>query len=670
MDSPGRGRGRFAVAGAVVALLGVMLLQMVLLARANSATWDEADHTYAAYMQATQGDYGLNPQHPPLIKYLGALPLLGMQLKVPAMVDRVYRLQEVVGGREFLFGNDANAILLRVRMATAGITILLGLLVFLAGQEMFGTGAGLIALGLLAFDPTLMGHSALMTTDSGAACFMFGAVYAFYRFAKMPGWWRLAVTGLAVGLALGSKHSSVLLGPMLVMLAGVELVWPRDGRSAGAGKRALRLAGALAVVGAISLGVLWASYGFRFAAREDGLRLNPTMEAMLARVPSAAEGHVLGMMWHWHLLPESYLYGMAHVLIQSKAFTSYLLGTTYPHPVWFYFPIAILIKSTLTFLILAAVTKWAVLTGRVKAWREVTYLWVPAAVYMVFAMTGGMNIGIRHVLPVYVFASVAIGGGMWALVRRERRWVYAVVVLLVFQAVSVARAFPAYVSYANEAVGGPEHVHALLSDSSSDWGQQLKDVKAYTDAHAMKDCWFAYFGQGVADPAYYGIPCKPLITADSLYFDGPHDVPAAIDGPVLMSAGVLSGFEFGPGQLNAYGQFQGLKPVAVIDYGVFVFDGHFEIPLASALSHVQKAGILLGLGKAAEGLAEAEEAEKLAPESATVNATLGKALDANGRSGEATAYYEKALRLAETVEPRFQEGLAKGMRARLGTGGR
>ena len=555
-------------------------------------------------------------------------------------------------------------------MATAGITILLGLLVFLAGQEMFGTGAGLIALGLLAFDPTLMGHSALMTTDSGAACFMFGAVYAFYRFAKMPGWWRLAVTGLAVGLALGSKHSSVLLGPMLVMLAGVELVWPRDGRSAGAGKRALRLAGALAVVGAISLGVLWASYGFRFAAREDGLRLNPTMEAMLARVPSAAEGHVLGMMWHWHLLPESYLYGMAHVLIQSKAFTSYLLGTTYPHPVWFYFPIAILIKSTLTFLILAAVTKWAVLTGRVKAWREVTYLWVPAAVYMVFAMTGGMNIGIRHVLPVYVFASVAIGGGMWALVRRERRWVYAVVVLLVFQAVSVARAFPAYVSYANEAVGGPEHVHALLSDSSSDWGQQLKDVKAYTDAHAMKDCWFAYFGQGVADPAYYGIPCKPLITADSLYFDGPHDVPAAIDGPVLMSAGVLSGFEFGPGQLNAYGQFQGLKPVAVIDYGVFVFDGHFEIPLASALSHVQKAGILLGLGKAAEGLAEAEEAEKLAPESATVNATLGKALDANGRSGEATAYYEKALRLAETVEPRFQEGLAKGMRARLGTGGR
>jgi len=575
MDSPGRERGRFAVFGAVVALLGVMLLQMVLLARANSATWDEADHTYAAYMQATRGDYGLNPQHPPLIKYLGALPLLGMQLKVPAMVDRAYRLQEVIGGREFLFGNDANAILLRVRLATAGIPLLLGLLVFLAGQEMFGTGAGLIALGLLAFDPTLMGHSALMTTDSGAACFMFGAVYAFYRFAKKPGWWRLLVAGLLVGLALASKHSSVLLGPMLVLLATVELVWPRDGHSPVAGKRALRLAGTLAAVGVISVGVLWASYGFRFAAREDGLRLNPTMGAMLARVPSAGEGHVLGMMWHWHVLPESYLYGMAHVLIQSKAFTSYLLGTTYPHPVWFYFPIAMLIKSTLTFLILLAVTKLVVLTGGLRAWREVAYLSIPAVVYMVFAMTGGMNIGIRHVLPVYIFLSVLIGGAMWELVRKNRRWLHVVVLLLAVQAVSVARAFPAYVSYANEAVGGPEHVHALLSDSSSDWGQQLKDVKAYTDAHQMKDCWFAYFGQGVADPAYYGIPCKPLITADSLYFDGPHDVPGAIDGPVLMSAGVLSGFEFGPGKLNAYEQFQGLKPVAVIDYGVFVFDGHF-----------------------------------------------------------------------------------------------
>jgi tetratricopeptide (TPR) repeat protein len=226
------------------------------------------------------------------------------------------------------------------------------------------------------------------------------------------------------------------------------------------------------------------------------------------------------------------------------------------------------------------------------------------------------------------------------------------------------RAFPVYVSYANEAAGGPAAVHDLLSDSSSDWGQQLKAVKRYTDEHGIKNCWFAYFGQGVADFSYYGIPCKPLITADSLYFDGPHDVPPAIDGPVLMSAGVLSGFEFGPGPLNPYEQFKQLKPEAVIDYGVFVYQGHFDISLAAALSHVQKSSVLLAQKQLPQALAEAQQAEALAPDSARVNVALGRALEANGRSQDALSFYRKALLLAQAVEPRFQQSLVKAMKER------
>ena len=664
MEAPGPRLSRFAVIGTVVGILVVMVVQMVCLARANSPTWDEPDHIYSAYMQAARGNFGLNPEHPPLIKYLGALPLLGHEWKLPPMQDRIYRLQEAVGGREFLYLNDADSMTFRVRMATSVITILLALLAFLMAQEMFGSGAGLITLGLLAFDPTLMAHSALMTTDAGGACFLLASVYAFYRYAKQPTVLRLLMTVLAVGLALAAKHSSVLAGPMLVLLAATEVAWPRAADGLSRVRRTWKLTGALASIALVSVLILWASYGFRYAARVDGLPLNPGFDAQMARVPSAFQGNILLEMGKLHLLPESYLYGMAHVLVQSKAFTSYLLGTTYPHPVWFYFPVAIFIKSSLTFLILLAVAKWAVMTGRVKHWREIAYLAVPAGVYMLFAMAGGMNIGVRHILPIYVFLAVMIGGVAWKLVERNRRWIYPVVVLLVFQAVSLARAFPAYVSYANEAAGGPARVHELLSDSSSDWGQQLKSVKAYTDAHAIKDCWFAYFGQGVVDPRSYGIPCKPLITADSLFFDGPHDVPGAIDGPVLMSAGVLSGFEFGPGTLNAYEQFKSLKPVAVIDDGVFVFDGHFEIPLASALSHVQKMGILLAANRAPDALVEAQQAVQLAPQSATVNAAMGKALDANGRAPEATPYYEKALMLAETVEPTFQEGLAKTLKGK------
>src|SRR6185369_9624860 len=224
---------------------------------------------------------------------------------------------------------------------------------------------------------------------------------------------------------------------------------------------------------------------------------------------------------------------------------------------------------------------------RLNCWREILFLTVPPAFYLVVAFTVGMNIGVRHILPVYVFLSVLIGGAAWALIKRNRRWGYVVASLLVIHAVSSLRTFPAYIAYANEMWGGPSQTYKYLTDSNVDWAQQLKSTKQYLDGRGIKECWFAYFGQGVLEPHYYGIPSKPLPTADSLWINERIDVPPAIDGTVLMSAGVLSGFEFGPGALNPYRQFQQLRPVAVVDDGVFVFEGRFEIPLASALGRAQ-----------------------------------------------------------------------------------
>ena len=80
------------------------------------------------------------------------------------------------------------------------------------------------------------------------------------------------------------------------------------------------------------------------------------------------------------------------------------------------------------------------------------------------------------------------------------------------------------------------------------------------DARGVKDCWFVYFGEGVIPYQYYGIPCKALPTPDALWMDEKfYDVPAEIDGPVLISGGNLSGFEYGPAELNPYAQFQTLE---------------------------------------------------------------------------------------------------------------
>ena len=159
---------RGAIFLGVSSLLAILLIQLVLTIRTESITWDEDDHLYAGYMSWKTGDFGLNPEHPPLVKLLAALPILNMPLRLPALQNREFKHEAFLGGKEFLFKNDADAMLFRARMAAASLTVLLALVVFLAGREMFGTAAGFVALVLLVFDPNQLAHGALVTTDTGS----------------------------------------------------------------------------------------------------------------------------------------------------------------------------------------------------------------------------------------------------------------------------------------------------------------------------------------------------------------------------------------------------------------------------------------------------------------------------------------------------------------------
>src|SRR5580700_9446287 len=208
----GDSRRLWVVAG-VAGFILLFAIHLALISRANTITWDEPDHIYSGYM-SWRGDFGLNPEHPPLVKFVATVPLLPMQLNVPQMQDRPYRLQAVLGGRDFIFHNDADMI------------------VFLATREMFNTTAGFLVLGLLLFDPTLLAHGALVTTDAAQACFLLASIYAFYRYVQWPSAGRLMITAVAVGLALASKHSAVLVFPMLLILAGIE-IFQRESADSG-----------------------------------------------------------------------------------------------------------------------------------------------------------------------------------------------------------------------------------------------------------------------------------------------------------------------------------------------------------------------------------------------------------------------------------------------------
>jgi hypothetical protein len=651
---------------ASVALLLLLVAQLARFVSRQSQTWDEGDHLYAGYRSVTHADFGLNPEHPPLAKMVAALPLLPMNLHVPPLQDRYFKHEAFLGGRDFVFGNDADTVLFRARMAVSVFTVLLALFAFLAGREMFGAPAGLTTLVLLVFDPNLLAHGALVTTDVALSCWMMAGVYAFYRYVRRPSASRLLLAGLAAGLALASKHTGLLVLGSLGLVAVAEWLGERStGEPKAFRTRGFRLAAALLVMGILAVGVLWAFYGFRYAARPEGLTLNPPAPEILNAVPQPYQAAILGGLARWHVLPESYLCGLADVFATEAFYRSYLFGKAYPHGVWFYFPAAFLIKSTLTFVVLPLVVVIAIAARRLPARREILFLVVPIVFYFLVAMSSKMNIGVRHILPVYPLLAVAGSGALWALARSDKKWMYATFALLAAQVASSLYAFPSYIAYSNELSGGPTRTYRYLSDSNSDWAQQLKSLKRYLDGRGTQDCWFAYFGDGTADLGYYGIPCRALPTVDGFWLNHVPQVPAQIEGTVIISAGILSGFEVGPGALHPYRTFETTTPTAQIDGGLFVYDGRFQIPLASAMARAEKAAADLGAGQTERALAEAREAIALAPTLVKSREVAGDALSALGRKGEARQEYETALHAALTIEPAFQVRWVEPLRAKL-----
>jgi len=632
---------------------------MLLSARQESQTSDEAYSLFAGYLHLTAGDFALCPGYPPLAKDVSALPLLVLRPRVPPMTDA--EASDFRGGRIFLYANRASRLLFAARVAMTVFPLLLATIVFLATREMSGPGPALVALALIVFEPNILAHGPLVTNDVALACCLFAAVYAFWRYVVNPNVWRLAGCGIAGGLTLAAKHSGIILFPILFLLALAELLIPTwasrgsdspENHPARQRRRlALRLLLALMVTVAISVAVLWSFYGFRYSARPSGPP-SPTLASSLGAVRSRSMAAALSVAARVHLLPEAYLEGLAFFRANDSR-PAYILGKLYAHGVWFYFPTAFVIKSTLGFLLLLALTPLARLLRAREGRRETLWMMIPATVFLAASMTSNLNIGLRHILPIYPFLSVLAAVSGWRLAKKRRAWGIVVGGLILMHAASSLRAFPNYLSYSNELWGGPSKTYRVLTDSNVDWGQGLPAVKRYLETHAATPCWLAYFG--TVDPAHYEIPCTLLTVSSAVVWERPlGEITPVIQGTVLVSATEMSGEAWGPGELNPYEQFRTAHPVDCLAGSILVYQGSFQVPLASALSRLWKVVGLANQGEFDAALAEAREAESLAPKSVDVQFVLGRVLKAAGHTEESRQAFANALHLARTIHPESQ----------------
>lgn len=637
------------VLGAGVLLLA-MCAELALSAHRQSQTSDEACHILAGYRSWENFDFGVNPEHPPLVKLVAALPMLRLASQVPVLPQGFFRGVEFLGGKTFLYSNDANAILFRARMAAAVFTLGLALAVFFFAWNVWGAGPALLALTLLVFEPNILAHGALVTTDMGVTFGIFLAVALYWTYLKRPSIWKLALTGLATGVAMSTKHSGVLIVPILILLALLEWWLPSraapEGQSRPAMKQALRAASSLAVIFAIAVAVLWATYGFRYAARPAGMQIDPPLSVF------AAQGNGLGPrvvleIANWKLLPEAYLYGLSDVFGLSTTTPTFLFGKFYGQGQWFYFPGVLIVKSTLAFLLLLLFAPLAKSLFRNEGLRDSLFVLIPAIFYFLVAMNSGVNMGVRHILPVYPFLIVLAAAAAWSLAQRGRGFAILVACLFACHVFSSVRAFPDYIPYSNEIWGGPANTYRVLSDSNADWSQGLYALHRYMDENKIGNCWFAYFGSVIIDPSYYGISCKPLPTSFEMLSQSPMPViPAAIDGPVFLSASEISGPLWGSDDANPYVGFRQKQPATVIAGSILVFEGRTDVSAAAAVTHDALSARLLQSGNFDQALQEAETAISLAPNTSQAHAARGNALAKMKREADAAQEYEMARKFA------------------------
>ena len=532
-------------------LLLVFFAQTMQASRRLSLTYDEPIYTALGYADWVTRDPRWHQVigHPPLVNLLTSWPLLlGPTHPDPTQVPG-WGTEDALGFSRALVVQlgSLDRVALVTRLPVMGLALLLAAFVYRWAQQTWGGAAGLLALGLYVFDPALLAHGQLNTTDMGVTAFGVMGCYALARYLRRPSRWAFLGAGLALGAALASKAS----GPFWLGAAGLvmALYWRpefRPGRRLALLRRWLvRLAG---LVG-IALFVLWAAYLFE---------TRPLTPGGLP-IPAAS---------HWAGLP----YIRAYL---ATGQTTFLAGRLIPGGHWGYFPLALLLKTPLPTLIgLLLALGVTVRHGLGPRWSAVPLAAVPLT-YLALAMLTALNIGHRHLLPLmpFLFIFIARLAAPHAAGDRQRTLRFTPHLsrligagLLAWYLIGTLRVAPHYLAYFNELAGGPDGGYRYLADSSLDWGQALKALKRYQDEQGGETMRLAAFSS--LDPALYGLRFEPI--------------PPTVGAPITLTAR----FNPAPGLYaisvtplqgvwvldpDTYDWFRHREPVARVGHVLFVY---------------------------------------------------------------------------------------------------
>ncbi len=593
----------------------------------DTANYDERIHLPAGYSYLTQKDMRLNPEHPPLVKDLAALPLLLLDIKFPyqspgwntlLMSDINSRTPswqtDVQFGNDLLYysGNDAQNIMRYGRIPIILIGILLGFYIWRFTKELWGNLVGIIALIFYSFSPTVLAHTRLVTTDVAAAAAFFISFYYLYHWLKTPTKRNLWVFGIVLGLALLTKFSTFLLLPIFGLIILIYAIVSPCGRCPEGTQNQKKwfwfrkyISGFIfsLIIAYVVVGLVYGYHIWNYPPEKQQIDTAFILSTFGFKPLVDFNIWLSGVSYlrTWG----QYLLGFLMVIQRSSGGnTTYYLGEVSAAGSMTYFLVVYLIKEPLAYIILLFFAFFLVIKKCINHCRNRAIKnWLSDAldliknnsaemgmiiiilIYWSFSINSRLNIGVRHILPtipfIYALAARQIanwikGGvteripnytGFWQLLVLywgKIKRCFVIMILFTWAVLSVVFIYPSFLAYFNEIAGGPDKGYKWVVDSNLDWGQDILRLAEFIEKNNIKEVKMDYFSGA---PAEYYIKNVKIESFN-------REIPQK--GWLAVSATILQGACKGdkvPCSYNerAYTWLDQYKPVAKIGYSIFVY---------------------------------------------------------------------------------------------------
>jgi len=487
----------------------------------DSATMDELSHVPAGFSYLSQKDYRINPEHPPLIKDVAAAPLLFLNLNFPSDstswkegVNAQWRY-----GWELLYNtqNDPDKIMFFARLPMVFILLFLGWFLFWWTKKEFGAKIALLTLTLFTFSPNFLAHGRLVTTDVGATLGFLLGLYFWLKFLKNPSKKNVILAGVIFGISMLLKFSLILLIPLFIIITLTYVFLNK--------KNLLKYIALSLLVGIIgTVLVIFPVYQFHI--------LNYPVEKQLSDTKSLLESSPMNVLKNLNIwmADKPILRTLSHYLLgllmatqrTVSGNTVYFMGMISAAGWWYYFPVVYFLKIPLAFHILTLMALlltffvikkpfWVKIFKRTKVWilnhfTEFSML-VFLLIYWGTSISGNLNIGVRHILPVFPFTYILVSLGLSYGIDKIRSsklkklLISATTVFFLWYISSSLSTYPYYLSYFNEIAEKTEGGYKYVVDSNYDWGQDLKRLSEWVEENNIEKIKVDYFGGG--DVPYY-----------------------------------------------------------------------------------------------------------------------------------------------------------------------